>query len=252
MITIIPAIDIIDGACVRLKQGDYTQKQIYSLDPLATAQRFYDLGARRLHLVDLDGAKAGRVVNSPILAQLAAIPGLDIDFGGGIQSDQDIESAFACGAKQVNCGTIAVKQKALFLTWLKKYGSDAIILSADVRGELVSVSGWQEQTKINIFALLDDYVAAGLKWLCCTDIGRDGMNSGPSLELYKTLVGRYPLLSVISSGGVSSIDDVRKLEDAGLTACIIGRALYDGLIDPRELFARFAPTNNSQEFEVSC
>ena len=252
MITVIPAIDIIDGACVRLKQGDYSQKQIYSSDPVAVAISFRDAGATQIHLVDLDGAKAGRVVSASILEKVSALPGLRVDFGGGVQSESDLALVFKSGASQVNCGTIAVKQRELFLSWLTRSGEDSIILSADVRGEQICVSGWQERTEINIFTLLDDYISAGLKWLCCTDIARDGMGSGPAIKLYKKLIDRYPHLSVISSGGISSLDDIRILQDAGLKACIVGRALYDGLIDPIELFKEFPAQGFSEAKEATC
>jgi phosphoribosylformimino-5-aminoimidazole carboxamide ribotide isomerase len=252
MINVIPAIDIINGACVRLKQGDYAQKQIYSTDPVAVATMFRDCGAKQLHLVDLDGAKAGRIANSEILSKISAIVGLRVDFGGGVQSQNDISQAFACGASQVNCGTVAVKQREQFLNWLKLYGPESLILSADVRNEQIYVSGWQEQTELNIFEFLDDYVGAGLKWLCCTDITRDGMNSGPAFELYKKLVVRYPSLSVISSGGVSSIEDVSRLEDVGLQGCIIGRALYDGLLNAMELFKKFPGQELNKPLEAVC
>ncbi len=232
---IIPAIDIIDGKCVRLTQGDYAQKKIYNEDPLAVARMFEDSGLRHLHLVDLDGAKAKRVVNAKVLETIAQHTTLTIDFGGGIRTDEDIDTVLAAGAAQVNVGSAAVNDRALFLHWLAKYGPERIILSADVRGENVAVSGWQEGTAVNVFDLIADYQAHGLLYVVCTDISKDGLLQGSSIGLYERLMQRFPTLRLIASGGVTEMDELIRLKALGLDGAIIGKAIYEQRITLPEL-----------------
>lgn len=224
---IIPAIDIIDGKCVRLTQGDYAQKKIYNEDPLEVARMFEDSGLRHLHLVDLDGAKAKHIVNAKVLETIAQHTSLTIDFGGGIRTDADIDAALAAGAAQVNVGSAAVSDRTLFLHWLAKYGPERIILSADVRGENVAVSGWQEGTAVNVFDLIADYHAHGLLYVVCTDISKDGLLQGSSIGLYERLIKRFPALRLIASGGVTALDELTKLKALGLDGAIIGKAIYE-------------------------
>lgn len=224
---IIPAIDIIDGKCVRLTQGDYAQKKVYNEDPLEVARMFEDSGLRHLHLVDLDGAKAKRVVNAKVLETIAQHTKLTIDFGGGIRTDEDIDTVLAAGAAQVNVGSAAVNDRALFLHWLAKYGPERIILSADVRGENVAVSGWQEGTAFNVFDLIADYQTHGLLYVVCTDISKDGLLQGSSIGLYERLMQRFPSLRLIASGGVTEMDELIRLKALGLDGAIIGKAIYE-------------------------
>lgn len=232
---IIPAIDIIDGKCVRLTQGDYARQKTYNEDPLEVARMFEDSGLRHLHLVDLDGAKAKRVVNAKVLETIAQHTLLTIDFGGGIRTDADIDTALAAGATQVNVGSAAVSDRTLFLHWLAKYGPERIILSADVRGENVAVSGWQEGTAINVFDLIADYHAHGLLYVVCTDISKDGLLEGSSIALYEKLMARFPDLRLIASGGVTEITELHRLRDIGLDGAIIGKAIYEERISLDEL-----------------
>ena len=224
---IIPAIDIIDGKCVRLTQGDYAQKKIYNEDPLEVARMFEDSGLRHLHLVDLDGAKAKRVVNAKVLETIAQHTKLTIDFGGGIRTDEDVDTVLAAGAAQVNVGSAAVNDRTLFLHWLAKYGPERIILSADVRGENVAVSGWQEGTAVNVFDLIADYQTHGLQYVVCTDISKDGLLQGSSIGLYERLMQRFPSLRLIASGGVTEMDELIRLKALGLDGAIIGKAIYE-------------------------
>ncbi len=215
MIEIVPAIDIIDGKCVRLSQGDYNAKKVYNEDPVDVAKMFEDAGIRRLHLVDLDGAKAKRIVNQTILEKITSNTSLIVDFGGGVQSNEDIEIAFNSGASMVTGGSIAVRNRDLFLSWIQKYGSGKIILGADCKDHKIAVSGWQESTSVDIIPFLGDYTKEGITKVVCTDISKDGMLQGPSLDLYKEILETYPDMYLIASGGVSCFQDILDLEAAG-------------------------------------
>lgn len=235
MIQLIPAIDLIDGKCVRLTQGDYSQKKVYEDDPLDAARRFEDAGLTRLHLVDLDGAKAGRVVNYKTIERVAARTSLQIDFGGGIAGEDDVRIAFECGVDLINLGSIAIKNQALSLEWLARYGADRVILSADARKEKVAISGWLDQTDVLLVDHIRVFQAAGLKYVTCTDIERDGMLQGPSIDLYAKLLDSCEGVQLIASGGVASMADVEELNRRGIYGVIIGRALYEGRIQLSEL-----------------
>jgi phosphoribosylformimino-5-aminoimidazole carboxamide ribotide isomerase len=228
---IIPAIDLIDGQCVRLTQGDYTTGKVYHSDPLEVAQYFESQGAKYLHLVDLDGAKAGKVVNLAVLEKIALHTRLRIDFGGGIQSDDDIQKVFDSGAYQITGGSIAVKKPDTFLAWIERYSAEKIILGADVRQEQISVSGWQETTSLNLFDFLAQYIARGIQYVICTDIQRDGLLQGSSTDLYKKILERFPDIKLIASGGVSDIEELAMLKSIGLHGAIIGKALYENKLD---------------------
>ena len=232
---IIPAIDIIDGKCVRLTQGDYAQKKEYSSDPLAMARQFEDAGIRRLHLVDLDGAKQKKIVNHKVLEKIANHTKLHIDFGGGVQSDEDLQLAFDCGAKQITGGSIAVKNPALFDSWLAKYGSEKIILGADAKDRKIAVSGWQESTETDLLEFLKVYRKKSVKYTICTDVAKDGLLQGPAVDLYREILQEIPDLQLIASGGVSSIDDLKALQEINVYGVIIGKALYEEKITLAEL-----------------
>jgi len=232
---IIPAIDIIDGKCVRLSQGDYEQKTIYNENPLEVAKQFEQAGLTRLHLVDLDGAKASHIVNHKTLQDIAKHTKLQIDFGGGIKTDEDIKIAFDSGAKQITAGSIAVKSRDTVLRWLDKYGAEKIILGADVKDGMIAVSGWQEKSSIDLFGFLRDYVAHGIKYVVCTDISKDGMLQGSSIELYKKILQQFPALKLIASGGVSDLNELNVLSETGLHGAIIGKAIYEGRISLENL-----------------
>jgi phosphoribosylformimino-5-aminoimidazole carboxamide ribotide isomerase len=227
---IIPAIDIIDGKCVRLTQGDYSQKKVYNEDPLEVAQAFADAGIERLHLVDLDGAKASHIVNHRVLERIAAHTDLHIDFGGGLKSDDDLRIAFESGAAQVTGGTIAVKAPHTFLRWLDQYGAERIILGADVKNGQVAVSGWQEESAEALFPFLERYQAAGVRYAICTDVSKDGLLQGSALELYADIRAQFPDLQLIASGGVTTMREVEALDAAGCFGAIIGKAIYEGNI----------------------
>jgi len=233
--TIIPAIDLIDGKCVRLTQGDYAQKKVYNENPLEVALQFEDIGIKRLHLVDLDGAKKGQVVNIAVLEKIASKTKLTIDFGGGIKTDTDIERVFNTGAAIATIGSIAVKNKELFFSWLNKFGADKLLLGADVKEEKIAVGGWLESTNISIFDFIKDNTAKGIKTIFCTDIAKDGLLEGPSLELYKKIVERFPQLNLIASGGVTSVTDLKLLKESGCSGAIVGKAIYEGRITAEEL-----------------
>lgn len=232
---IIPAIDIIDGKCVRLTEGDYAQKKVYNEDPLEVAKEFEAHGIRRLHLVDLDGAKAQHIVNHRVLHRIAAHTNLEIDFGGGLKANEDVRIAFESGARQVTGGTVAVKNPELFLGWLEEYGPERIILGADVKEGKIAVSGWQEQSELELFAFLEDYMQKGIQYSICTDISKDGRLEGTALELYKDMIDRFSELRIIASGGVTSIQEVQALQEAGCYGAIIGKAIYEGHIGLEEL-----------------
>ncbi|MFV0471237.1 MAG: 1-(5-phosphoribosyl)-5-[(5-phosphoribosylamino)methylideneamino]imidazole-4-carboxamide isomerase [Paludibacteraceae bacterium] len=235
MIEIIPAIDIIDGKCVRLTQGDYSQKKIYNENPLEIAKIFADSGIKRLHLVDLDGAKANHIVNYHILESIASGTNLIIDFGGGLKSDNDLRIAFECGASMITGGSIAVKNPDTFSNWIVKYGSDKLILGADVKDEKIAVSGWTENTDIELTSFIKKYRRQGISKVICTDIAKDGMLEGVSIDLYEKTLRNFPELYLIASGGVSSIYDIIKLNDSNIPAVIFGKAIYEGKIKMKEL-----------------
>ena len=232
---IIPAIDIIDGKCVRLTHGDYSQKKIYNEHPLEVARQFEDAGLQRLHLVDLDGAKEGKVKNWKVLETIAGKTSMVIDFGGGIKAEKDVQIVFDSGAALATIGSMAVKEKETFVQWLQKFGADKFFLGADVKGEKLTISGWTEQTEIWIYDFIEDYIQQGIKQIFCTDVAKDGALEGPSTELYKRIIQKFPDLHFIASGGVSSIDDVYALQDIGCKGVIIGKAIYEGRIKISDL-----------------
>lgn len=232
---IIPAIDIIDGKCVRLTHGDYNQKKIYNEHPLEVAKEFEDAGINRLHLVDLDGAKAGAVKNWKVLETIAGKTSLVIDFGGGIKSETDVQIVFDSGAAFATIGSIAVKDEKTFSDWLTKFGPGKFLLGADVKKEKITVSGWTEETEIWIYDFIEKYIQKGMKQVFCTDVSKDGALEGPSTELYKNIVQKFPELHFIASGGVSSIDDLHQLKEMGCKGVIIGKAIYEGRIQLSEL-----------------
>ncbi len=225
---IIPAIDIIDGKCVRLTQGDYTQKKVYNENPVEVAKQFEAAGLTRLHLVDLDGAKANRIVNYKTLETIALETNLWIDFGGGLKSDADVTIAFESGANQITGGTVAVKNPALFLGWLEQYGPERIILGADVKDGHVAVSGWQEQSNIELFAFLGGYAAQNVRNVICTDISKDGLLQGSAIALYEAILAAFPNVQLIASGGVTSLEELQQLRKIGCFGAIIGKAIYEG------------------------
>ncbi len=232
---IIPAIDIIDGKCVRLTHGDYSRKKIYNEHPLEVARQFEDASLQRLHLVDLDGAKAGAVKNWKVLETVAAKTTLIIDFGGGIKTEKDVQIVFECGSRYATVGSIAVKERESFIGWLKKWGADKFLLGADVRDEKLTISGWLEKTDIWIYDFMQDYMEQGVQQIFCTDVAKDGALEGPSVELYKNIMQKFPKLHFIASGGVRNIDDVYELEDIGCKGVIIGKALYENRIQIADL-----------------
>ena len=235
MIELIPAIDIINGQCVRLTKGDYDQKTVYG-SPLDMAHEFDKIGYKRLHVVDLDGAKSKHIINSPVLSHIADETMLEVDFGGGIKTDNDIEEAFRCGASMVTIGSIAVTNPELFLGWLEKYGPDRIILGADVRDDKISINGWKEDSTEDLLPFLKKYIDAGVRKVLCTEISKDGTLAGPAIDLYKRVMDTYPELHLIASGGVSSIDDIKALDAAGIPAVVFGKAIYEGKINLQELW----------------
>jgi phosphoribosylformimino-5-aminoimidazole carboxamide ribotide isomerase len=232
---IIPAIDIIDGKCVRLSQGDYAQKTVYNEDPLEVAKEFEDHGIRYLHLVDLDGAKSSKVVNWSVLERIATKTNLHIDFGGGVKSDDDIRGVFNAGAKQVTAGSIAVKSPETVERWINEFGGERIILGADVRNRKIAINGWLEESELEISAFLERYLKMGIRTSICTDISKDGMLQGASTELYVDLLKQFPDLQLIASGGVTSIQEIIELQQKGLHGAIVGKAIYEGRIKLKEL-----------------
>lgn len=232
---IIPAIDIIDGKCVRLKQGDYAQKIVYNENPLDVARSFEDAGLTHLHLVDLDGAKAGKVVSWDVVERITSKTKLHVDFGGGIKTQEEITRLLNLGVYQVNLGSISVKEPIKITDWLKQFGAEKIILSADVKKEMISISGWQESAAINIMTFLKDYVQKGIEHVTCTDISTDGMLTGPNIELYEKVLLSFPTLHLIASGGVSCMDDLHELKRIGVDGVIVGKAIYEGKISLTEL-----------------
>lgn len=235
MIELIPAIDLIDGKCVRLTKGDYDQKTIYNEDPVSQAMEFQRLGFRRLHIVDLDGAKSKHIVNDAVLKAITQATDLIVDFGGGIKSTEDIEKAFMAGAHMVTIGSVAVTEPELFMGWLRKYGAEKIILGADVRNGMVSINGWKEDSSEALLPFLEKYVSAGVRNVLCTEISKDGTLAGPATELYRKVMEQYPHLHLIASGGVSCNADIQQLDENGIPAVVFGKAYYEGKIDIKEL-----------------
>lgn len=231
----IPAIDIIEGKCVRLTQGDYDRKKVYNEDPLEVAKAYEAHGLQRLHLVDLDGAKAKQIVNYKVLETLATKTNLHIDFGGGLKSDEDLRVAFESGAKQVTGGTIAVKQPAVFEAWLQRFGAEQIILGSDVKDGKIAVSGWQEQSEQELFPFLEDYISKGVQYTICTDVSKDGLLEGTALSLYKDIRSEFTDLQLIASGGITSLDELDELRAIGCFGAIIGKAIYENKIALQEL-----------------
>ena len=235
---IIPAIDIIDGKCVRLTQGDYEQKKIYNEHPLEVAKQFEDAGIKRLHLVDLDGAKTGSVKNWKVLETIAGKTGLVIDFGGGLKKEQDVKIVFDSGAALATVGSMAVKDEMEFVKWLLIFGADRFLLGADVKEEKIAVSGWLEKTDIWVYDFMEKYIQHGIQQIFCTDVSKDGKLEGPSIDLYKNIISKFPKLHFIASGGVSSVKDLDALKEAGCKGAIVGKAIYEGKISLKELSSR--------------
>lgn len=235
MIEIVPAIDIIDGKLVRLRKGDYDAKTEYGLDPLDVAKNFRDVGLRRLHVVDLDGAKGGHIVNAKTLERLATHSDMIIDFGGGVKSDEDARIAFESGAQMITGGSIAVHRPQVFLSWLERYGSDHIILGADIKEGHIATNGWLEESDARWQTFIHSYFNRGVRRVISTDISRDGMMSGPAIDLYSDMMAEFPELHVTASGGVSCIDDVIRLNEIGVPSVIVGKAIYEGRITMHEI-----------------
>ena len=235
-IELIPAIDIINGQCVRLTNGDYNQKTVYNDSPSLVAHEFEKIGFKRLHVVDLDGAKSKHIVNSQALHQITSETQLQVDFGGGIKTDEDIETAFANGAKMVTVGSIAVTNPDLFISWMEKYGAEHMILGADVRNGKISINGWKEDSTEDLLPFLQKYIDAGVRNVLCTEISKDGTLQGPAIELYSQVMEAYPQLHLIASGGVSCMADIQALNQAGIPAVVFGKAIYEGKINLKELW----------------
>ena len=234
-IQLIPAIDILGGKCVRLTKGDYDQKVVYDDNPADQARRFEDMGFKRLHVVDLDGAKSKHIVNSRVLRDITSHTRMVVDFGGGIKTDEDIDIAFQAGAEMVTVGSIAASNPDLFMSWLHRYGADRLILGADTRNGEISINGWRENSGLDLIPFLRNYVDEGIKNVLCTEISRDGTLEGPAVNLYKNIMEHYPHLHLIASGGVGSADDIIALEKAGIPAVVFGKAWYEGRIDMKRL-----------------
>jgi phosphoribosylformimino-5-aminoimidazole carboxamide ribotide isomerase len=232
---IIPAIDIIEGKCVRLTEGDYAQKKIYNENPLEVAKAFEGIGLMRLHLVDLDGAKAGEVVNWKVLEKIANNTTLKIDFGGGIKTEAILKTVLDTGATYATIGSLAVKNELLFQEWIARFGANTFMLGADVFEEKIAIGGWLEKTEISVFDFMKSYIDRGVKQIFCTDIKKDGKLQGPSIELYQKIIEQFPNLHLIASGGVSCLDDLIELEEIGCAAAIVGKAIYENKITISEL-----------------
>jgi phosphoribosylformimino-5-aminoimidazole carboxamide ribotide isomerase len=232
---IIPAIDIIDGKCVRLSQGDYGQKKIYNENPLEVAKSFEDAGLKYLHLVDLDGAKAGKVTNWKVIETLTSKTNLMVDFGGGIKTEKEIQDLFAFGVRQVNLGSIAVKNAELVKEWIDRFGGEKIVLSADVKNEIVAIAGWLKSSTLSLNDFIRSYVKEGIQYVTCTDISTDGMLAGPNVELYQKTLVAFPGIKLIASGGVSNMEDLRKLRELKVDGAIVGKAIYEGRVTLQEL-----------------
>ena len=236
MIELIPAIDLIDDQCVRLTKGDYSTRKTYNEDPVAVAREFESYGFKRLHVVDLDGARSKHVVNHKVLERIAAsTSGLVIDFGGGIKSDEDLRIAFDSGASLVTVGSIAATQPEMFIGWLQEYGADRLILGADVKDGRISINGWKEESTQELLPFLDLFIQKGTRHVLCTDISKDGMLQGPATPLYRKIMARYPECRLIASGGVSGMQDIIALDEAGIPAVVFGKAIYEGRISLKEL-----------------
>ncbi|HIX86966.1 MAG TPA: 1-(5-phosphoribosyl)-5-[(5-phosphoribosylamino)methylideneamino]imidazole-4-carboxamide isomerase [Candidatus Parabacteroides intestinigallinarum] len=235
MIELIPAIDIIEGKCVRLTQGDYSTRKVYNEDPLEVAKMLEDNGIRRLHVVDLDGAHEGRIINYRTLDRIASRTSLIIDFGGGLKGESDVEIAFESGAQMITGGSIAVREPETFGAWIDKFGSERILLGADAKDRKIAIGGWKETTDVELIPFIEGYYKKGITKVVCTDIACDGMLQGPSVELYKEIREAIPTLYIIASGGVSSVADIERLDEAGIPAVIFGKALYEGRIQLRDL-----------------
>ncbi len=236
MIELIPAIDIIDGKCVRLTKGDYNKKTVYNDSPADVARQFEDMGFKRLHVVDLDGAKSKHIVNDHVLRAITAATKLKVDFGGGLKTDDDLKKAFEAGASMVTIGSIAVTKPELFLSWLEEYGADKLILGADVRNGKISINGWKEDSAEELLPFLKQYVDHGVKNVLCTEISKDGTLQGPAIELYRQIMDAYPTMHLIASGGVGSTNDIRNLNESGIPAVVFGKAFYEGKINIEELW----------------
>lgn len=234
-IELIPAIDIINGQCVRLTKGDYNQKKVYNDNPVEVAKHFEELGFKRLHVVDLDGAKSKHIVNDGVLMEITKATNLVVDFGGGIKTKDDIEKAFEAGASMVTVGSVAVTNRQLFLDWIEIYGAERLILGADVRNGKISINGWKEDSSEELLPFLKHYVDKGVKNVLCTEISKDGTLQGPAIDLYKDIMKAYPDMHLIASGGVSSNDDITDLNKAGIPAVVFGKAFYEGKIDIKSL-----------------
>ena len=234
-IELIPAIDIINGQCVRLTKGDYNQKKVYNDNPVEVAKHFEELGFKRLHVVDLDGAKSKHIVNDGVLKEITKATNLVVDFGGGIKTKDDIEKAFEAGASMVTVGSVAVTNRQLFLDWIEIYGAERLILGADVRNGKISINGWKEDSSEELLPFLKHYVDKGVKNVLCTEISKDGTLQGPAIDLYKDIIKAYPDMHLIASGGVSSNDDITDLNNAGIPAVVFGKAFYEGKIDIKSL-----------------
>lgn len=236
MIELIPAIDIIDGKCVRLTKGDYEQKKIYSDNPVDMALRFEDIGFTRLHVVDLDGARSKHVVNDRVLGEITSRTKLKVDFGGGIKSETDLDKVFSAGAEMVTVGSIAITNPELFAEWLDKYGVHKMILGADVKNGLISINGWKKESTQQLLPYLKYYIEKGVKNVLCTEISKDGTLQGPATELYQSVMNTYPQLHLIASGGISSINDIKELNNKGIPAVVFGKSIYEGKINLKELW----------------
>ena len=232
---IIPAIDVIGGKCVRVRHGDYAQQKTYFEHPLDVAKMFEDAGLKRLHLVDLDGAREKRIINHRVLEAIASKTSLVIDFGGGLQSDEDLRIAFECGAQMITGGSIAVKNRSMFLEWLDRWGSDRIILGADAKDGKIAVSGWQDVTELALIPFIEAYQKQGVTQVICTDISKDGAMQGPAVSLYQSILAALPSIQLIASGGVSKLEDVVQLHQSGLHGVIIGKAIYEGAVSLKDL-----------------
>lgn len=236
MIELIPAIDIIDGKCVRLTKGDYQQKAVYCDSPADIAKKMEAIGYKRLHVVDLDGAKSRHIVNTVALQSITTATSLTVDFGGGIKTDRDIETAFNNGASMVTVGSVAVTSPELLDTWIERYGADRIVLGADVRDGRIAINGWKKDSELELLHFLNHYVKRGIRKVLCTDISRDGTLTGPAIPLYKDIMAAFPDLHLIASGGVSCMEDIEKLNEAGIPAVVFGKAIYEGRIDMKKLW----------------
>lgn len=232
---IIPAIDIIDGKCVRLSKGDYATQKVYNEDPLEVAKQFEGAGITYLHLVDLDGAKSQHIVNYKVLEKIAHHTMLRIDFGGGLKSDEDLHIAFESGASQITGGSIAVKDPKIFMSWIERYGPEKIILGADAQNEKVAISGWQEDSDRELIPFIKDYFKKGVQSVICTDIDKDGMLEGPSFDLYKRILEEIPQIKLVASGGISQFDELPRLAELGCEGTIVGKAIYEHKISMKEI-----------------